>query len=158
MDISLINTLDCLKPCKRLNYLQLNNYKNPTQIMSDYIQHTKQKNRDNYNNAVATKANKLLDKSQPFQSVNFDTTNEPLPTFQYTNEWVGKTNIIAPITEPIIKYIDDPETVINNNYHIDMHNGVYRIIINETTTIELDTDEKTFKIIDKNKVIISIKT
>ena len=158
MDMNLFDKIDCLKPCKRLNYLQINNNENPDQILSDYIKHTKQKNKDNYNNAVATKANKLLEKSQPFQSVNFDTTNEPLPTFQYTNEWVDKTNIIAPITEPIIKYIDDPEPVINNNYHIDIRDGVYRIIINETTTIELDTDEKTFKIVDKNKVIISIKT
>jgi hypothetical protein len=147
MDISLINTLDCLKPCKRLNYLQLNNYKNPTQIMSDYIQHTKQKNRDNYNNAVATKANKLLDKSQPFQSVNFDTTNEPLGLpdlrgFKYTSEWVDKFNIIAPITEPI-----------NSNYIFDICEGVYRIIIKENITIELDMNRKTFKITDDKATI-----
>ena len=46
MDISLINTLDCLKPCKRLEFLQLNNYENPDQILSDYIKHTKQKIKD----------------------------------------------------------------------------------------------------------------
>ena len=104
-------------------------------------------------------------------SVNFDTSNEPLPTFQYTKEWVDKTNnsINEPIKsgslkpEPIIKYIEEPEPVSDkNNYLIDICDGIYRIIINETTTIELDTTKKTFKIIDdkatRNKVILSIKT
>jgi hypothetical protein len=158
MNIETLNILTALKPCKRREYLEINNFENIDDILSEFIAHTKQTIKNTYITPKAQKAFSFVDKLQTFQSVNFDTSNEPLPTFQYTNEWVGKTNIIAPITEPIIKYIDDPEPVINNNYHIDMHNGVYRIIINETTTIELDTDEKTFKIIDKNKVIISIKT
>lgn len=144
MDMNLFNTIDCLKPCKRLNYLQLNNYENPDQIMSDYIKHTKQIIKDKYNNAVVIKSNNAvatLEKPQTFQSVNFDTTNEPLPTFKYTSEWVDKSNIIAPI-EPI-----------NTNYIFDICEGVYRIIIKENITVELDMNRKTFKITDDKATI-----
>jgi hypothetical protein len=179
MNTDLINTLTALKPCKRREYLEINNYENINDILSEFIAHTKQSIKNTYTPSKSTatsfinKANKILEKPLNFQSVNFDTSNEPLPIFQYTKEWVDKTNIIAPITEPIneliktepiIKYIEEPEPepIINNNYMIDICDGVYRVIINETTTIELDTNNKTFKIIDdkaiRNKTILSIKT
>lgn len=172
-----MNTLTTLKPCKRKEYLEINNYENIDDILNEFIAYTKQSIKNTYtplksSASFISKANKILEKPLNFQSVNFDTSNEPLPIFQYTKEWVDKTNnvdSIAPITEPIknepiIKYIEEPDPVpvINNNYLIDICDGVYRVIINETTTIELDTTEKTFKIIDdkaiRNKVILSIKT
>ena len=105
-------------------------------------------------------------------SVSFDTVKEPPPLYDY-NDWrnseIKECEPIEPIKEPepikeVIKYIEVVKyenAPINNNYMNDICEGVYRIIINEATTIELDMNSKTFKITDDkatiNNTILNIK-
>ena len=108
-------------------------------------------------------------------SVSFDTVKEPPPLYDY-NDWRNSEikecepiTLTLPIKEPelineVIRYIEVVKyenAPINNNYMIDICEGVYRIIINEATTIELDMNSKTFKITDDkatiNNTILNIK-
>jgi hypothetical protein len=112
-------------------------------------------------------------------SVNFDTVKEPPPLYDY-NDWrnseIKECEPLEPVENPakepeqikeVIKYIEVVKyeerecSPLNNNYMIDICEGVYRIIINEATTIELDMNSKTFKITDDkatiNNTILNIK-
>jgi hypothetical protein len=99
-DIDLFKTMDLIYPSKIKEYLETNGY-NYKDCMSEYKQYgieLKAKNKKTKSTKSAKQnfkedAQRILEQPKNFTSVNFDTTNEPPPTFKYKKEWSEITEI-----------------------------------------------------------------